>query len=60
MLVGATLFAESYGFLKRKVLGWGVTIGDSPSDDEEEHGDRHRRLTLFVLALFVFIESVGL
>ncbi len=61
MLVGAALFAESYGFLKRTVLGWGkVGATTLPQMMNKSPWTIIGWLTLFVLALFVFIESVGL
>jgi hypothetical protein len=61
MLVGAALFAGSYGFLKRNVLGWGkVGAATLPQMMNKSAWTIIGGLTLFVLALFVFIESVGL
>jgi uncharacterized membrane protein YedE/YeeE len=61
MLVGAALFAESYGFLKRNVLGWGkVRWATLPQMMNKSPWTIIGGLTFFVLALFVFIESMGL
>lgn len=61
MLVGGALFAESYGFLKRNVWGWGnVGAATLPQMMNKSPWTVIGGLTLFVLALFVFIESVGL
>jgi hypothetical protein len=61
MLVGSALFAETYGFFKRNVLDWGkigpVTL---PQIMRKNPWTIIGALTLFVLAMFVSIESVGL
>jgi hypothetical protein len=61
MLVGAALFATSYGFLKRTALGWGK-VGPLTLPQIMKKGvwTVIGGLTLFVVAMFVFIESVGL
>jgi hypothetical protein len=61
MLVGAALFAESYGFLKRNVLNWGrIRSATLPQMMDKSPWTIIGGLTLFVVALFVFIESIGL
>jgi hypothetical protein len=61
MLVGAALFAESYGFLKRNLLNWGkVRSATLPQMVNKSAWTIIGGLTLFVVALFVFIESMGL
>jgi len=61
MLVGAALFAESYGFLKRNVLDWGkIKTATLPQMMNKSAWTIIGGLALFVLALFVFIELVGL
>ncbi len=61
MLVGSALFAESYGFLKRNVLDWGrIETMTLPQIMKKSAWTVIGGLTLFVLAMFVFIEAMGL
>jgi len=61
MLLGSVLFAESYGFLKRKMWDWGK-VGPLTLPQIMKKGvwTVIGGLALFVVAMFVFIESVGL
>ena len=61
MLVGAVLFTESYGFLKRNMWDWGKMGTETlPEIMKKSAWTIIGGLILFVLAMFVFIESVGL